>query len=84
MTINISVIGCGKIGTSIGLALKNHTQDIHRTCFDRIPAFSKQAYDMHAFDQIALTIIESVENADVIILAIPVDEILITIDTISP
>jgi prephenate dehydrogenase len=84
MTINISVIGCGKIGTSIGLALKNYTQEVHRTCFDRIQAFSKQAYDMHAFDQIALKIIESVENADVVILAIPVDEIRITIDTISP
>jgi prephenate dehydrogenase len=84
MTIKLSVIGCGKIGTSIGLALKNHTQEIHRTCFDRIPAISKQAHDMQAFDQIALRINECVENADVVILAIPVDELLITIDTISP
>lgn len=84
MTINLSVIGCGKIGTSIGLALKNHTQEFNRTCFDRFPAISKQAHDMQAFDQIALKIIESVENADVVILAIPVDELLITIDTISP
>jgi len=84
MTINLSVIGCGKIGTSIGLALKNHTQKIHRTCFDRIPDFSKQAYEMHAFDQVALRINECVENADVVILAIPVDELLYTIDTIHP
>lgn len=84
MTIHLSVIGCGKIGTSIGLALKNHTQEIHRTCFDRVPGISKQARDMLAFDQIALRINECVENADVVILAIPVDELLITIDTISP
>lgn len=84
MTIHLTVIGCGKIGTSIGLALKNHTQEIHRTCFDRIPAFSKQALEMHAFDQMALRINECVENADVVILAIPVDELQITIDTIYP
>lgn len=84
MTINLTVIGCGKIGTSIGLALKNHTQEFHRICFDRIPAFSKQALDMHAFDQIGLRINECVESADVVILAIPVDELLITIDTILP
>ena len=54
MTINLTVIGCGKIGTSIGLALKNHSQEISRTCFDRNPAFSKQAHDLHAFDHIAL------------------------------
>ncbi|MBE0686061.1 MAG: prephenate dehydrogenase [Anaerolineaceae bacterium] len=84
MTINLSVIGCGKIGTSIGLALKNHKQEIHRTCFDRIPAISKQAQDMQAFDKIALRINECVENADVVILAIPVDELQITIDTIVP
>lgn len=84
MAINLTVIGCGKIGTSIGLALKNHTNEIHRTCFDRIPANSKHAHDMQAFDQISLRINDCVENADVVILAIPVDELLITIDTISP
>ncbi|PKO07287.1 MAG: hypothetical protein CVU41_00895 [Chloroflexi bacterium HGW-Chloroflexi-3] len=84
MTINLSVIGCGKIGTSIGLALKNRTQEIHRTCFDRIPVLSKQALEMHAFDQITLRINDCVENADVVILAIPVDELIITIDTIYP
>ena len=84
MTIHLTVIGCGKIGTSIGLALKNHTQEIIRTCFDRNPAFSKQAFELKAFDHIALRINECVENADVVILAIPVDELQITIDTIIP
>lgn len=84
MTIHLTVIGCGRIGTSIGLALKNHPQEIDRTCFDRIPAFSKQAYEMQAFDHITLRINECVENADVVILAIPIDELQITIDTICP
>ncbi len=84
MTINLSVVGCGKIGTSIGLALKNHPQEIHRTCFDRFPSHSKKAFELHAFDKVAFSIKDSVENADVVILAIPVDELIITIDTISP
>ena len=84
MTINLSVVGCGKIGISIGLALNNHTQEIHRTCFDRFPTHSEKALELRAFDKVAFSIKECVENADVVILAIPVDELLITIDTISP
>ena len=45
MTINLSVVGCGKIGTSIGLALKDQNQVIHRTGFDRFPPNSKKAFD---------------------------------------
>jgi prephenate dehydrogenase len=82
--INLTVIGCGKIGTSIGLALKSHNQEIHRTGFDRFPALSKKASDMGAFDKVVINIDECVENADIVILAIPVDEIKITIDTIYP
>ncbi len=84
MTIRLSVIGCGKIGTSIGLALKNQKEGIHRTGFDRFPATSKKAYEMGAFDQIAIKINDCVEEADIVILANPVDEIKITIDTICP
>ncbi len=84
MTINLSVIGCGKIGTSIGLALKDQNQVIFRTGFDRFPPNSKKAFDKGAFDHIAVKIDECVENADIIILAIPVDEVRITIDTICP
>lgn len=82
--IKLSVIGCGKIGTSIGLALKYHNQEIHRTAFDRFPALSKKAFDMGAFDKVVIKIDECVESADIVILAVPVDEIKITIDTISP
>ena len=82
--IELTVIGCGKIGTSIGLALKDHNQEIHRTGFDRFPALSKKAYDMGAFDKVVLNIDECVKNADIVILAIPVDEIIITIDAIYP
>lgn len=82
--INLTVIGCGKIGTSIGLALKDHSQEIHRTGFDRFPASSKKALDMGAFDKVVINIAESIENADIVILATPVDETKITIDTINP
>lgn len=84
MAIKLSVIGCGKIGTSIGLALNNQKQEIYRTGFDRFPATSKKAFEMGAFDQVVLKINESVVDADVVILALPVDEVKITIDTICP
>ena len=84
MSKQISVIGLGKAGASIGLALKNSPENFSITGFDRIPAIASKASSMHAFDQISNRLSDCVRNADVIILAVPVDEVIITIDTILP
>lgn len=84
MSIQLVVLGLGKIGTSIGLALQKHSNEITRIGFDRDPKVSKRAYELHAFDHIKNDIDQAVLEADIIILALPIDEIKITIDTIIP
>lgn len=84
MTIELSIIGCGKVGTSIGLALGNHAQIFHRKGFDRKVSTANLAYKKQAFDHLCDNIKDCVENADAVLLAIPVDEIIITLETIIP
>ena len=84
MTINLSIIGLNKIGVSIGLALKNHSQQIIRYGHDRENSKQKKALELGAFDQTPGNIFATVENADIIILSVPVDEIRETIETIAP
>ena len=83
MTINLSIIGLNKIGVSIGLALKDHSQQIVRIGHDRENSKQKKAMELGAFDQTPGNIFASIENADIIILSIPVDEIRETIETIA-
>ncbi|PKO14195.1 MAG: hypothetical protein CVU39_15490 [Chloroflexi bacterium HGW-Chloroflexi-10] len=84
MHIQLTVIGLDKIGTSIGLALKPHIEHIHRVGHDRKGENHKKAIDLGAFDETPSNIKSAVENADIVILAVPIDEILETIEFITP
>jgi len=84
MTIDLTIIGLNKIGVSIGLALKNHTQEIRRFGHDRENSKQKKALELGALDQTPGSIYDAIESADIIILSVPIDEIRETIETISP
>ena len=84
MTIQLTVIGLSKIGVSIGLALKEHTDKIVRVGHDRNPSNHSKAKEINAFDQVPGKITTAVEEADIIILAVPLDEIQDTIEFIAP
>lgn len=84
MTIQITVIGLEKIGSSIGLALKKHSQQITRTGHDRRNANNKKALEIGAFDKTPSHLREAIVDADIVILALPVDEIRETIEIIAP
>jgi prephenate dehydrogenase len=75
MTTEITIVGLGQIGASIGLALGNQKPPIHRTGNDLEPEFGRRAQKMGAVDQVVFNIPRSVKNADVVILACPVDEL---------
>jgi prephenate dehydrogenase len=75
MTTEITIIGLGQIGTSIGLALANQKPPVHRTGNDLVPDFGRRAQKMGAIDQVVFNIPRSVKAADVVILACPVDEL---------
>jgi prephenate dehydrogenase len=84
MTVSITVLGMGQIGTSIGLALAPHKQTIVRWGSDREPSRAQNAQKLGGFDKIFYNLPAAVEKADVVILALPVDEIRETLKVIAP
>lgn len=72
MITNVSIIGLGLIGGSIGLALKRNA-DIHITGFDNSYSTMQEAYRRGIIDTIAVSLENVAEQADVIIFATPVN-----------
>lgn len=83
MAIQITIIGLGQVGASIGLALGKVKDQAVRIGNDREPTVSRQAEKMGAVDKIIVNLPASVEKADVVILALPVDEIRETMEIIA-
>jgi prephenate dehydrogenase len=83
MAVQISFIGLGQIGTSIGLALAGQKETIHRHGNDRQPGVARQAEKMGAIDKINYNLPSLVRSADLVILDIPVDEIQETLKIIA-
>lgn len=72
MKINVSIIGLGLIGGSLGLALKRN-RDVHVTGFDNSYGAMQEAYRRSIIDTIAVSVDKASENADIIIFATPVN-----------
>src|SRR5690625_4701449 len=72
MTINVSIIGLGLIGGSLGLAL-NRNRNVHVTGFDNSYGTMQEAYRRGIIDETAGSIHKVGEEADVIIFATPVN-----------
>ena len=71
MTVNITIIGLGQIGASIGLALASHKDQVTLTGHDKSPAIAREAHKLGAVDKINFNLPASVEGANVVILALP-------------
>jgi prephenate dehydrogenase len=84
MAVQITIIGLGKIGTSAGLALSKHTDQLLRTGHDIHPELARRAQKMGALDKVAYNIPSSVAEADIVFLALPLDQIEETLELIGP
>jgi prephenate dehydrogenase len=74
MTIQVTILGLGHMGTSIGLALGEHKDLVRRIGNDAEPNIAKRAEKMGAVDQVVYNLPSAVRQADLVILALPVDE----------
>jgi len=83
MTVKITIIGLGKIGTSVGLALSKHTNQLYRTGHDIHPEHARHAQKMGAIDKVMYNLPSSVADADVVLLALPMDQIRETMEIIA-
>ena len=80
MTIQITVLGLGQVGVSLGLALGEHKDQVLRVGNDRSAETMRTVRKLGAFDQLTHNLPEAVGKADAVILAVPVDEIRKTLE----
>lgn len=83
MTIQITIIGLGQVGSSIGLALASQ-KNIKRVGHDKDLDAARAAHKAGAVDETKFNLPSSVSNANVVLLCIPLNEIEETLKIIAP
>lgn len=83
MVTKIAILGLGQIGTSIGLALAEHKEIVHRIGYDKNPETAKQAQKAGAVDELKRNQQAAVNDADLVILSLPLDEIRPVLEVIA-
>jgi prephenate dehydrogenase len=83
MSAQITIIGLGQIGSSIGLALKAHQVDAHLVGHDKDPQAAKDSKAAGAVDEVKYNLPASVDEANIVILALPLDGVRETLEIIS-
>lgn len=84
MSVQITIVGLGQIGSSIGLALKAHEVNVHRVGHDKDPQAAKESQRMGAVDDVKYNLPSSIREAKIVILALPLAEIHETLQIIAP
>ena len=79
----VTVVGMGLIGTSLGLALQKVKKNFTIVGHDRDLNVAKEAARLGAIDKVEWNLISAVEDADMIFLAIPVSGIRDTFQAIA-
>lgn len=83
MPVQITILGLGRVGASIGLALNKIKDQVTRVGNDRDPGLARLAEKQGAVDKTMINLPASVREADVVIMALPVDEIRTTMEVIA-
>jgi prephenate dehydrogenase len=83
MTVKITLIGLGQIGASMGLALVKHKNQVTTLGHDKSPETARKAQKQGAVESISFNLPASVAGADIVVLAIPLDEIQETLKIIA-
>jgi prephenate dehydrogenase len=84
MSVQITIVGLGQVGSSIGLALKAHDVNVRRVGHDKDPQSGKEAQKIGAVDDVKYNLPASVRDAKIVILALPLAEIRETLKIIAP
>lgn len=84
MAVQVTIIGLGQIGASIGLALSDHKELLYRVGHDRDFKIANQAEKLGAVDKVENNLPKSVRDAGLVILSLPVDQMRETLEFIAP
>ena len=83
MTVQITIIGLGQVGSSIGLALASH-KSIKRVGHDKDMETARAAQKAGAVDETNYNLPSSVSGANLVLLCIPLNEVQDTLEVIAP
>ena len=83
MTIQITIVGLGQIGGSFGLALAEQKDKLERVGHDISHDSARQAQKIGAVDRISINLPSAVRGADIVLLALPLDQIRETLEIIA-
>ena len=84
MTVQITIIGLGQIGASVGLALAKYPGRVNRVGYDRVLETQNKAKELGALDSAKFNLPSAIEGADVVLLCIPFDQVEETLKLIAP
>ena len=84
MPIQITIIGLGQIGTSMGLALAAHKNSIVRVGHDKKAELERDAQQKDAIDKAEHNLPTAVRDARIVVLAVPVSQVRDTLEFIAP
>jgi prephenate dehydrogenase len=83
MTVQITIIGLGQIGGSIGLALGGQKAALKRVGHDKKADVERAAQNKGAVDEIRHNLPAAVRDADLVMLCLPVSQVQETLQVIS-
>lgn len=84
MPVQITIIGLGQIGASMGLALAAHKESILRVGHDKKTDIEREALQKGAVDKVEHNLPNSVHDARLVVLALPVSQVRETLEFIAP
>lgn len=84
MPVQITILGLGQIGASIGMSLASQKESFHRVGHDISLENARQAEKLGAVDEVRINLPASIEKAEVVILALPFDQVEATLKLIAP
>lgn len=83
MTRRVAIVGVGLIGGSLALAWKERRDDLHITGWDK-PSVLKAALRRRAIDEAAASLAEAANDADVVVLSVPLNAVEQTLADLAP
>ena len=84
MPIQITIIGLGQIGASMGLALATHKNSILRVGHDKKPDVEREASQKGVADKMEHNLPNAVRDAKLVVLCIPHSQMRETLELIAP
>jgi prephenate dehydrogenase len=84
MPVQITIIGLGQIGASVGLALKARGASVTIVGHDKDTRAAKAAQEAGAVDTRKYNVPDSVRDARIVILAVPFADVRETLEVIAP